>query len=749
MSYELYTWFLLATGIWLAVLATWVWRRWPAPGVTPFVVQLAATALWCGGYAIELFSSSPEWQLFWARVRYFGVVTAPVAWLVFVAESTGRNAWIDRRMLGLLAIVPVLTVLAVVTSDFHELHWRDVTYELVNGVLRLRVHAGPWYYVFVTYSYAVYVVAFAMVVRGFTLGHRLQQSQNVLLLVAAALPALANLVYLSGWTTLEVTPIGLAGTALVVTWALYRVRFLDLVPIAREIVVEEMSDGVIVLDDRGRVIDANPAVLAILSRKAHETIGRLLVDVLPEAIAVADRRRVEGDRSVTVEIELGGAGAGRWYELRSSPLASRVGAASAAGELIILRDVTERIETARTLGEARDQALAADKAKSEFLATMSHEIRTPMNGIIGMTDILLDTALDEEQREYADRVRVSAESLLTILNDILDFSKIEAGKIEFDVRPFDLRKTVEEAVDILAEQAQRKKLDIACVLAPEAPEEVLGDPDRLRQILLNLLSNAVKFTEEGEVVVRVSLAGLERERAVLRFEVRDTGIGIPPEAHGRLFESFSQVDGSSTRRYGGTGLGLAIVKRLTDLLEGEVGVESEARQGSTFWFTVPYGLGSSARTALPEHLRGRRILCVEGHAATREHLAVILEEAGLVAELVADVDTAAALLRRAATSDPPIALAVLDQEMMLPSGSNGHAVAMRNVLAETGVPVLLLVRLSSSPKGEIVPEGVVARIHKPVRRAHLLDRLRTALEGVAHRQAPQSSGSSTEPVELD
>jgi PAS domain S-box-containing protein len=582
---------LIVAAVVSAVLALYTWRRRPAPGAISLALLMLAVTEWSLGYVLRLSSVDLPAKILWTRVRYLGIVIVPAAWLAFALEYTGRGKkWLTRRHVALLAVEPLVTLLLAWTNDLHGLIWSRIELARDDSLLVWDVAHGAAFWIHAAYSYVLFLLGSFLLIQSLIRSPRLYRRQALALLISALAPLVGNV--LSTFhlvsTLLDLTPFAFVVAGLILSWGLFRFRLLDIVPVARDAVIESMGDGVIALDAQNRVVDLNPAAQRIIGSTASEAIGQPAAQVLSARPDLVERYRDVAEAQA--EIAMGEGEARRYYDLHISPLHDRRGRLT--GRLAVLRDVTERKRAEEELQKAKDAAEvnaraaeAASRAKSAFLANMSHELRTPLTAIIGYSELIQEEAEDRGYTDFApdlEKIQTAGRHLLAIISDVLDLSKIEADRMELYLETFGILSLIHD-VAITAQPLVEENGNTLEVHCADDLGVMHADQTKVRQVLFNLLSNAAKFTEGGVITLAVTRESGEW----IRFCVTDTGIGMTHEQTQGLFEAFAQADVSTTREYGGTGLGLTISQRFCQLMGGEISVESEIGRGSTFTVRLP------------------------------------------------------------------------------------------------------------------------------------------------------------------
>jgi PAS domain S-box-containing protein len=543
---------------------------------------MAAIFVWGTGTMLQFMGVELETKLFWAKMLYFGVASLPVALFAFALTFTGRDGWLTGKRFALLATIPILTVILVLSNESHRLVWTDWSLESSGGNLSiLRMEHGLAFWANAIIAYGLVAASAVLMVQALNRRPREYHGQLLSILLGIAVPWATNLVSNLVFHA-DLTPFAFLFSVLAVAWSIYKYHLFERAPNPFETVIASMRDAVFILDMRNRIVNVNPAGQQMLSLSKAEILGRQPSEVFKEQADILDG--YQHALNIREEITVGGDHHIRHYELSISPLTDRFD--KILGRAVILHDISDRKQAENAMAIARDQALESSRVKSEFLARISHELRTPLGVIRGYADLLSEPVygtLSELQTKAVSEIIDSTQRISDMVGELLDEARLAAGAVQLEIKPFnpaEILADVKEKMSVLADQ---KKLALSTEIDPRLPPELVGDPTRIHQMVTNLTSNSIKFTRQGEVSIRFYPSEADK----WAMEVTDTGPGIPKEAHESIFEPFRQADSSIPRIFGGTGLGLSIVKHLTNLMGGQITVQSEVGHGSTFTVVLP------------------------------------------------------------------------------------------------------------------------------------------------------------------
>ncbi len=694
-------------------LAAYSNLRKTVPAARPFGLLSVGIGLYTLFYLFETISIPLNVKEVFYTLKYLGITMMPIGFLWFTLEYTGRKSNFFRRWLHFTGVVSGIIWLSVATNPLHSGFYRDAHLEIHQSFIVMAFQPGTIFYIYMIYAIGMALACLAFLVDYFFRTSFYRRQQVLILLTGAVLPLLTGVSLLlssTPWRNIHLTSLAFAVSVPILSLGVFRYRLLDVVPEVRTLILEGMDDSVIVINRTGRIVDLNPAAERFLGIAMREAIGVPLGEYFPEWETLS-RQAAEAERYET-ELEIRRGDEPKILRLSSWQMSTWWG--GSAGRLILLRDISDFRQMEKRLRQAKEAAEEATRAKSLFLANMSHEIRTPINAVLGMTSLLLNTRLSEEQSDYVQAIRTAGSTLLNVINEVLDYSKIEAGRVQLQEESFDLEICLEDALEMVAPQASSRGLNLTFWVEPQVACRLRGDEGRLRQILVNLLANAVKFTETGWVQLSVEqIGGRDADgRVQLHFRVTDTGIGIPAERLPLLFEEFSQAGNEISQRYGGTGLGLAICRRLVEAMGGKIWAESQPGQGSTFQFVLPFGY-DLPMPAFPQ-LKGKKLLILSADENTRRMLESFAARRGM--EALAPVGHAQALAMLEQT--PAYDVGVVDQHWQGMQGRQEFPQAWK-YLTRLGRPWLLVKRYGSPKIIEKDEENFTAILYSPIKFSHL------------------------------
>ncbi len=701
-------------------------KRRPAFGALPLGILLASIAVASFFQALLFSLQGLDMKLFTANLRYIGIELIPISFLALTYEHTRRLSFFKFKRVLPLLLVSFVFFLLLITNKYHFGFYRSVYMQ--DNILVLENGIG--FLLNIAYVYSLTVIGIVYLLKDLLNTSVSAKKHTFIIFLSAILPlALSmlfnfNIIYTGN---IDVTPLAFSLTGLSSFWTLFKLRMFDVIPIAKGELFENLQDSVIILDKNNNILAINKQTLHLFHRIFNSTsisnyIGKPILDVFalfenftPDLSDGFLKEKV----CIRIDNEI------EYFYLFKNSIFNKSG--KLKGSVIVLKDITELEKALLDAQSSQKAAEDANQSKSRFLANMSHEIRTPMNAIVGISDILYSTDIPaEEQKKNLKILMNSATSLLTLLNDILDYSKIEAGKLEFESAVFHLKDLLVETVDTFGIYALNKKISIKTHLDDLLPEYVSSDPTRLKQILTNLISNSIKFTMDGQISISADVAETHDTSSTIRFIVSDTGIGIPNEKINNLFESFKQLDNSTTRKYGGTGLGLAIVKNLVEMMGGNIRVESKIGAGSSFIFSIPFEIAQASKESTKIIISNNSLPCIN-------NLNIIVAEDNKVNQEIIKMLLAKKNLKADYSENGKILLQMLEfkkydlilMDMQMPEIDGLEATSMiREKEQSTSEHIIIIALTANAMKGDrelCINAGMDDYLSKPLRYNELSD----------------------------
>ncbi|HAC16780.1 MAG TPA: hypothetical protein DCE78_12680 [Bacteroidetes bacterium] len=688
-----------------------------------FGLLMGVTAIWSFTYGMELMYSTLPDMLFWIKFEYIGVGLIPALWFLFCVTFAGYDEKLTKPIVAAIFVIPVLTLIMVWTNDYHYFHYARVEVDTTSGPIPLLDFTpGIWYWVHTAYFYVLLIWGTYLLLLNFRSADPLFKRQTLTVLLGAVIPWAVNAAYLLGFKPydhLDLTPFVFTVTGMIIGFGLLQYRLFDIIPVARDRLIQNLSDGVIVLDSTDRVVYCNDAMLNILKYDDSGIIGHSASSVFIDFPEIIQHVHSVETHKLSVEKPSENQDDSKHFEVTITKIEDSTGKKTA--KVLLFHDVTTLVHNQIELLSARIKAEESDRLKTAFLANMSHEIRNPMNGIIGFAGFIKDpVSSDSDRMRYASIIEKNAQHLMNIINDIIDISKIESGHDKLILDAISISELMNDLSVFFNDQANQKNLDLNFASSVSSSNDfIIIDPQKLRQILVNIINNAIKFTEEGSVTVRV-----KKLKNQLIFTIKDTGIGIEPDEINGIFERFKQSFDSKRKSFGGTGLGLSISKAYTNLLEGELSVESELQKGSTFTLKIPHFPAEKTelknddsdmkdKNFVEPDWSGRTILIAEDEPVNMMYIKIALKNTK--ATLIAAETGLEAV--NAFENNDAIDLILMDIKMPEMDGFEASTIIRKK---DSTIPIIALSGHAMVEQKKLDQSGFTGLISKPVKKIDLI-----------------------------